>query len=307
MNKTWCMSLLTASCLLLASSWVLTAQESTSKKDAKPASPDEMAIGAAAAAFTAAFEKGDVKAFSSLFTEQAEYVDENMTLNGRAEIEKGYAEFFAKRKAIKAEGTSNLVKLIGSDTAIEDGTFTVKAEGEAPVSTRYSTLYVREKGKWLIALLKEWREAPTAKGLEDLAWLVGAWEADGKENSVRTSYEWTPNHGFLKSHFTIESKADKKTVASGTEVIGYDPTSDTVRSWIFGDEGGFSEGVWTWDGNQWISETAGFLPSGQQVTASNFMTPGKDSFTWRSVERTLDGAAQPDIPQVTVKRASKAK
>ena len=58
-----------------------------------------------------------------------------------------------------------------------------------------------------------------------------------------------------------------------------------------------------WDGERWVIESRGTLADGSETTAVNFLTrAGNDAFTWRSVRRTLDGKAQPDVGPVKVNR-----
>src|SRR5262245_57028824 len=65
---------------------------------------DEKAIREAAQALARAFEKGDAKAVAAFWTEDGEYVEEGgAPVRGRDALAKAYADFFAKRPAVKAE------------------------------------------------------------------------------------------------------------------------------------------------------------------------------------------------------------
>src|SRR5437773_8559592 len=58
---------------------------------------DKDAVEKAIASFVAAFQKGDAKAVSALWTAEGEYVsDDGTTIRGHAALEKDYADFFAK-------------------------------------------------------------------------------------------------------------------------------------------------------------------------------------------------------------------
>ena len=81
------------------------------------------------------------------------------------------------------------------------------------------------------------------------------------------------------------------------------PRTGQLRSWMFDDDGGFGDAAWTRDGKRWVLAATGVQADGGEVTATNILTPvDKDTFTWQSTERTLDGAALPSIPPVKVKR-----
>ena len=102
--------------------WVVAAQQ-----PAAAPSAEETAVRAAAQDFAKAFAAGDAKAFAGLWTENAEYIDEdNPPVRGKAAIEKAYADFFAKRKEVSVDHKTDSVRILGKDAAVEEGTFTVK-------------------------------------------------------------------------------------------------------------------------------------------------------------------------------------
>jgi uncharacterized protein (TIGR02246 family) len=270
---------------------------------------DESAIRKASQEFVRAFEKGDVKAVGALFTEEGEYVDETAeTIRGRAALEKAYAKFFKERVDVKAAGKTDRIRFLSKETAIEEGTFTVQAKDRPAETNRFSALYVRQDGKWLIALMKEWPDGAPPATLDGLAWLVGSWESDGPDLKATTTYEWAENKKFLKCHFSIHLKKDGSKTSSGTQYIGVDPAVGTIRSWTFDSDGGVGEATWSFDGSRWAIHSHATLASGVETTALNLLTKSADSaFTWRSVERTLGGAALPDIASVKVRRVAAGK
>lgn len=273
---------------------------------ARPA--DEQAIKAASLAFAKAFETGDDKVVAAHFTEEAEYRDEDgEPVRGRALLAKAYQELFAKRKELHAESRTDAIRFLGSDTAVEEGTFTVTAPGSPPNVSRFSSLYVRQDGKWLVALLKEWGDDVTDRpSLQDLAWLIGTWESVGPEMTARTTYEWSANKAFIRAQYNITPKKEGEQPSSGVQVIGVDPAVGYIRAWLFASDGAIGESTWAWDGDRWMIESIGTLADGSHTSAVNFLSrSGNEAFTWRSVQRTLAGENQPDIGSVTVKRVVK--
>ncbi len=268
-------------------------------KDAKRAD-DEAAIRKATADFIKVFEKGDAKAVAASWTEEGEYIgDEGTTIRGRAAIEAAYAKAFAKKKNPKVEITIESIRFPSKDTAIEEGyAKSYKTDADHPTTARYSVLHVREGGKWLMALLREWPDE--AVSLRDLDWLIGTWEAKTDETEVRTKYEWDAKKNSIHCQITIKMK-DRN--ISATQVLLKDPRTGGLRSWVFDDDGNFGDGAWTREGKGWVIEASGVQSDGGEVTAKNLMTPvDKDTFTWQSTERTLDGNPLPNIPPVKVKR-----
>jgi uncharacterized protein (TIGR02246 family) len=261
---------------------------------------DEEAIRKLSAEFTQALEKGDAKALAGLWTEEGEYVsDDGTTVRGRPALEAAYAKFFAKTPDMKADVTIDSIRFVGRDSAIEEGIAKVrKGKGAEPTASRYSTLCVRENGRWHIAVLREWPDEGMT--LHDLDWLVGTWAAKTEDGEVRTTYEWDETKAFLRVRITIK---EKDRTVTATQTIGKDPRTGGLRSWLFGSDGGFGEASWTLDGKRWVLESTGVTADGGEMTATNILTQlDKDSFTWQSIDRTLDGESLANIPPVKVTR-----
>lgn len=293
--------------LLAGSAWVWgggqTGQPPAADADR---SADRAAVQAATQQFARAFESGDATALAALFTETGEYHDDDGgTVRGRAALAKAYGEFFAGRAELKAEAKSNAVRFLGKDTAVEEGTLTVKAKDQPSRAARFSALYARQDGKWLLAMLKEWGDDATERAnLNDLAWLIGHWESASGDVTARTTYEWAPSKAFIIARYTITPKAGEQPRV-GTQVIGVDPAFGSIRSWTFDADGAIGEATWAWEDGRWAIDSEGTLPDGSATTARNFLTKvGNDLFTWKSVKRMTDGEEQPDVGPVTVKRVA---
>jgi hypothetical protein len=162
---------------------------------------------------------------------------------------------------------------------------------------------VREGGKWQMALVREWPNDNAS--LRDLEWLIGTWVAKRDEADVHTTYEWLWNKTFIRVDFSIR---EKERTLSGFQIIGKDLASGQLRSWTFESEGGFGAASWTRDGKKWVLDAAGHLANGKIMTATNILTPlSADSFTWQSVDRTIDGEEVDDLPPVKVTRVKQQK
>lgn len=109
---------------------------------------DDKAIRAASQAFAKAFSEGNGKAVAALFTETAEYLDEGSApVRGRETLSAAYAKFFAERKGLTAESTTESIRFLGRDTAVEEGRFVVTPKSGSKTASRFSALYVREGGR----------------------------------------------------------------------------------------------------------------------------------------------------------------
>lgn len=267
---------------------------------APPRRADESAIREVGAAFARAFEKGDAKAVANFWTPEGEYVaGDGTTIRGRAAIEKAYAKFFADNPNARLRADVDSIRFVSRDGAVEEGVATVTRE-DRQTTARYSILYAREDSHWQMALVREWPdEAPP---LSDLAWLIGTWQAKTALAEVRTTYEWGKSQKFIRVSFLITGPNRS---VSGTEFIGRDPRTGRIRSWVFGDDGGFGEAVWTRDGKRWVQNATGVEADGDELTARNILTPiDRNSFTWQSVDRSEDGEPLADVPPVKINRVT---
>jgi uncharacterized protein (TIGR02246 family) len=247
-----------------------------------------------------ALEKGDARAVAAFWTDEGEYVGpDGATVRGRAAIQAAYAKFLAANPKLKAEGHIDSIHFLSRDSAVEEGYLRITG-GKAgqPVASRYSILYVREDGRWQMALVRDWPEEGAT--LMDLDWLIGTWVAKTDGVEVRTTYSWDEGKKFIRVRFSIK---EKEGTVAGTQVIGRDPRTGQLRSWLFEDDGGFGDAAWSRDGKRWVLEATGVQADGSELTATNILTPlDRDSFTWQSIDRTLDGEQQPNIPPVKVRR-----
>src|SRR5262249_40498511 len=93
---------------------------------------------------------------------------------------------------------------------------------------------------------------------------------------------------------------------TGMQMFGKDPVTGVLHSWTFEDEGGIGEATITRDGKKWVHTSSGATANGQELTATNILTPiDNDSFLWQTTGRTLDDDELPDLPPVKVTRVKK--
>ena len=282
--------------------WQLSAQDGKSGEDKGP-SKELAAVRKTADEFTAAFNRGDAKAVAAFWTQEGEMIGaDGETIKGRAAIEKSYRDFFKENPKAKLEVHIANVRMLGKYTALEEGTLklTTPADKE-PNATRYSVLHVRDDEGWKMATVREWvADAAELVNLKDLEWLVGTWEAKGKDKEISMTYAWGPNQLTLQGTYRI-TKAGKVD-SQGTQIIGKDPGRG-IRSWVFDSSGTFGESTWANEEGRWVIEAEGTLPDGSEVTAVNILIPlGKDAFTWQSTSRTAVGTSLPDGSPVRVQR-----
>ena len=116
-----------------------------------------------------------------------------------------------------------------------------------------------------------------------------------------TSYRWTDNQCYILSEFKVQIGG--RPVMTGSQRIGWDPLAKKIRSWVFDSEGGFGEGLWTREGNQWIVKMTGVTRDGKIASATNIITKvSKDRMTWQSRDRIVGGEKMPDIKEIPITR-----
>jgi uncharacterized protein (TIGR02246 family) len=270
-------------------------------------SPEKAAVIANDKAYEAAYAKADVKAMVDFFAEDAEYTSEDgKVFTGRAEIEEAIRQGLLANRGAKLAIEVSSVRVLGPESVLEKGTTSVIGKDGSKDSSLYAVIHVKKDGKWKIAqLIESPIPAQTPRDrLSELEWLIGEWEDTDKSDdlSVRSQYAWARGGNFLARSVTVK-RAGQVTL-EGWEVIGWDPVEQSIRSWIFDGEGGFSEGRWTHDGNRWLQRQWGTTPDGSRTTADVTITKvGADKFTWEANNRTLDGDPQPNISRIEVNRA----
>jgi hypothetical protein len=139
--------------------------------------------------------------------------------------------------------------------------------------------------------------------LKDLEWMIGSWVDSNEENdaAIQTDCSWTKNKNFITRSFAVVIGGEVD--MSGMQIIGWDPAEKQIRSWVFDSDGGFYEGKWTAKDDRWIIQQKGTVPDGGKAAEVNIIKRVDDnSFTWRSVQRSIDGDILPDVQEVSIVR-----
>lgn len=294
--------------------WTLAAMSATlvlviSGQAAEPrpdSSPEENAIRAAVQSYVAAFNQGDAMALAALWSPEAVYANPltGQQVVGRAEIEKQFAAIFAEGKGAKLQASTDSVQFVSPNVAVEQGTAKVMRPDQPPEESRYTAVYVKRDGQWLLDRVTEEDVSipPTHyEQLRELEWMIGTWVDQDEQGRIETTCQWTKNRNFITRSFMV-SVRDRIEMA-GMQIIGWDPAAKQIRSWVFDSDGAFGEGVWSKKSNQWYVRSTGTLPDGSKSSSTNIMTCLDDNtFTWQSVNRAVEGELLPNVDEVVVVR-----
>jgi uncharacterized protein (TIGR02246 family) len=285
-----------------------TAQEKAAAE--RKREPDRVAIEKLTNDMIQAFDKRDAAAVAANWTEEGAFIhNDGEPIRGRAEIQKGYEEFFRTLKGKpKLEIQSDALDIPSADMAVKQTTLRLKGdEGEVVASGRQDTLLVREGGRWKIAIVREWdREVGLDASLEQLDWLIGTWQAVAKDREVTVTYERDKDQAFIRGTFTV--KEGSTVIESGTEMIGKDNAKGVIRSWLFQSDGAFGNGVWSREGKKWSIDVHGVKADGTELTGTVvYIRIDPNTFSWQAVNLALDGEPVADTPPIKVARRQPAK
>jgi uncharacterized protein (TIGR02246 family) len=263
----------------------------------------EQAIIETIRSYVDAYNRRDADAVANHWAENAVMlaVDTQERVIGRDAIRQEFVRQFEADPKSQLEVNVTSIRLVADTVAVEDGFATVLRDGSAFQST-YTVVHVKQEDGWKIDSVRE-TDMPDQSGpqLSQLNWLVGSW-ADSDENAtVESQVKWARNEKFLTMSFRVE--VPDAIPLEGTQIIGVDPATGKIRSWLFDSDGGIGQGNWSSRDGKWIVDMQMTLPSGESASAVNVYTPvDATSYTWHSQSRIVAGELLPDMDEVLVTR-----
>jgi uncharacterized protein (TIGR02246 family) len=263
------------------------------------AEDDAAAVGKAVALYTKAFNAADVDSIISVWAGDAEYVDEaGKTTSGRDNVKALFTQCIRDNKGCKIEIKTKTTRMLKEGIALQDGTSILTRPSGESESVPFSAVWVKKDGKWLLQLVRNLAgltSTPSAEhNLADLTWLVGEWTATDKDSTTTITGRWMKEKKFLTLDYSVRSKGEE--TLSLTHIIGIDPTSGQLRSWVFNTRGGFGEGTWDRENDKWTVEMSGVAGDGKAGVATSVWTLADDNtFTYQLLNREVGGQNLPDV------------
>lgn len=265
------------------------------------------AIRAAAQLFVEAFNHGDAKQLSELWTVGGSLADEQGELvKGRQAIEAKYAALFKESPGAKIEVTINSIEFPTPTVAIEDGVSRITTQSAAPPgASQYTAVHTLENGKWLMSSVRE-ASIPTPSNfvrLRQLQWLIGKWRAKSNDLSFDVQFRWIANSSFIQREDVVTRNG--VVVQTAVQVIGWDPQSSRLRSWTFESPGGYGTGYWWSTPEGWRIQCSGVRADGAPASSidSLIRVAGEnDVLGWRSIDRKIGGVSYPNLPELVFDR-----
>lgn len=272
---------------------------------------DEATIRANAEKYVEAYNRRDSKTMASMWSPDAVYTDATTGegVVGRDAIAKQIDHVFAGSEDAKLKISCDSVEFVSPNVAVEKGTAEVSYSKSPTEKSEYTAVSVKRDGKWLLDRVTDIEiddkpaEPPPSnyEHLKELEWMIGDWIDQDENIVIETDCDWTKNRNYITRSFAmmVNDQIDK----SGMQIVGWDPVNKKIHSWVFDSDGAYSEGDWTRKGDKWIVDQKGTIPDGGKTTATNiFKKVDDNSFTWQSINRTVDGEVQPNIEEVLITR-----
>jgi uncharacterized protein (TIGR02246 family) len=264
-------------------------------------------------AYEKAFDAADPKAIGALWKKDGEFIDPlGNHILGREAIEKLFEDYFSRNPGVKL--SIELLSLKEEEQGrvlVAEVIPRVAPPPPGRLGTNKATIVLVRSGEnWLIEGIREQTYLPASyEHLKELEWMVGTWTTQKPEKtpanpaeqiSINVACQWTANKSFLTRTFTTNLQ---QLELHGTEIIGWDPQTKTIRSWLFESTGGFAEGAWKFDGKQCTEEMKGVMADGTTFSATNIVTPiDRNTLTYESIDRIRGGQKQPNRGPIKIER-----
>jgi uncharacterized protein (TIGR02246 family) len=266
---------------------------------------DEKTIRSMAESFVKAYNTKDAKAISAMFVPTGEIVNQDgKSIQGQEPIQRDFAHIFQAQPKSQIKVSVKSIRLLSPTLAVEDGTSTVTDQAGTTVEHNlYTVFYTKQDGQWRMASARDLPDTASSavEEIKQLDWLIGQWVDESPDKYVETSYRWSDDHLSIVSEYKVQMPG--LPAMAGTQRISWDPLANKIHSWSYDSQGGFGEGLWTRNGNQWIVKMSGESEEGKIASSTNIITRvSKDRTTWQSRDRVLGEEWMKDIEEIPVVR-----
>jgi len=247
--------------------------------------PDIAGINRMLRSYLQAFNRHDPAALAAHWSAAGENVniDSGETTAGREAVREVFTALFEQDADATIDIDVASIRALRDDVAIVDGVSRISFTDAPPSSSRFSAVLVREHGTWVLDTVRESHAAPheveaasiqqPSRPIDELSWLVGSWEDVSEGVTASTNCFWSPNKAFLIRTHLVSSDAvqehrpmpgdsripgllpagtaGSREIKEITEIIGWDPNREQIRSWLFSSDARFAEGSWSRQGDAW--------------------------------------------------------
>lgn len=267
---------------------------------------DTQAVRQRTESYVSAFNNKDAKGMAEHWDQEATFTNRltGDKVTGRQAIAEELEENFQNDPKTDLKVVIDSVKFPESNKAVEEGTATLASPDGETSKTNFQIDFVKRNDNWYIAgvnAVEAIENHSNYEKLKDLEWLIGQWVDKDDTAEIDSSYQWDAEKNFIIQKFNVSLLGQKD--LEGTQIIGWDPVREKVRSWMFDSDGGFSESTWKKEGMSWVIESASTLSEGALGSQVLTITPiDSNSFTLEITGREIEGKILPNLDPVTIVR-----
>ncbi|MGE3778790.1 MAG: SgcJ/EcaC family oxidoreductase [Pirellulaceae bacterium] len=272
-------------------------------------SAEQRAIQRRWESYLEAFNKQDAEAVAAFWSPDciSTAEDSGERVKGREALRQQFATFFREAPGARLTGQITAVEMVRPDVAVIDGRTTLVVGGAEPVMTVFAATLVKDGKDWFIRSSRE-RDVPPPtrpyEALQELAWMIGTWRDQSEGAQIVTTVRWSPNQTFLIRSFTARIAEEER---QGTQIIGWDPSSNQIRTWIFHSDGSFGQGTVSRHDEAWMLKMSQTLSDGRSAAGTQVITRIDDNtLTVQVIGETVNGEPVPTADPVTVVRTEGA-
>lgn len=216
-----------------------------------------------------AFRSRDAAAVAACWSESADNrsLDSGEETHGREQVEQVFQTLFEEDSSAEIDLDIQEIRPLGGGVAVVDGISQLSFSTGDATASRFSAIVMKKDGRWMLESVREAAtELPeTSRGyaIRRVGEFAGRWESVTGRQDVSTHAFWTAGGGFLVRSHTMQADTGDREI---TEIIGWDPVRQGIRSWSFASDGGFAEGSWTLDDDHFDVMLDGTTADGEIVT-----------------------------------------
>jgi uncharacterized protein (TIGR02246 family) len=274
-----------------------------------PGQADEVKVRASLAAYLDAFNQQQLDKVSEYWSPAATHIDRatGERTEGRDAIVADIQEAFASNAPPRIAGEITHVRVLSPTIALVHGTTSILSTTSEPVRSNFSAVMTAAGDRWQFDSVDESPlPSPTmpSEALQSLEWLIGSWVDTSDSMRVDTTFRWSSRQAFLIRSFAVTTWEDsEERTHEGTQIIGWDPRTEQIRSWKFESDGSFGEAIWSQSGADWFVKSNEVMSDGRTASGTYVLTPdGSDQMVVKLIGHEIDGEPRPAQPPVTMVR-----
>ena len=272
-----------------------------------PATDDIQSIAQSIEGYVKDFNEANVSGIVSRWSENGRMTDvDGNVIQGRDKLTEQLTAYFKDVQGALLSVDVQSLEWISPSVARETGVATITVADQQPERTDYVAMHIKTAEGWKLDSIVEGPFAAPAPSnyerLKDLEWMIGTWQAENDQSSITTTCRWSKNQNFIIRSFAVQNEGQD--TFEGTQVIGWDPINNAIRSWTFDSDGGYAAGRWTIEDGRWLENSKSILPDGRVGSSTHIFRHSDDgSVSYQAIARQVDDELLPSVGPVTVNRS----